>query len=230
MLPVTFSAPGDSYEPTVADCLRDGVYLMLYADNLNRKTYSYDDDDPSKGVRINSEVEQTDEDARLVVPQQIVAVAFGGTRFTLHTSSGGSLRITISIGFIEANDSASLDVDILSPPATVLAKMGRVEEILRKGTLHVAGMTTNNGRVVDPYNSPLNEDGTYDVSQIRELNRNLPEIQYAAPRAIRRIPPTEEETWLDPVRDIGVLYALTATYEIDMSDRENMRIGGFQND
>jgi hypothetical protein len=227
VLPVTFSAPGDSYFPSVEDCLRDGVYLMLRADDVNRRAYSFDADDPAMGVRISSEVERVDNNHRLLLPQQIVAVGFNSIRFQLELTNTGTQRITINIGFYEASNSEFLDVDLETPPVTVLSKMARVKEILFRGTLYKLGMESNNGRVVDPYNSPLNEDGTYDETKIRELNRLLPEVVYAPPRAIALRKPTSEEDWLDPVRDLGVLYSLSATYVIDMQDRENMTLGGF---
>lgn len=234
-LPTTFSAPGTAYRPSVHDCLRDGIYLMLLADDLNRKAFSYDDADPSKGVRIRAEVEQTDDDGRLVTPQQIIAVGFGSSRFTLDVSRGGTLKATVNIGILEANTSGGVSVDVGIPPVTVLAKLARVHAILMRGTLYAAGQPTNNSQVIDPYNSELNEDGTYDQSALRVLNTIAPEIVYAPPRSILRKKPTTEEELLralmaiDLARDSAVLYGLSATYTIDMTSREDLELGGFAN-
>ena len=62
------------------------------ADDANRKAYSYDDNDPTKGVRINAELEQTDDDGRLTIPQQVVVVGFGSAGVRLLAESEPSQR------------------------------------------------------------------------------------------------------------------------------------------
>ena len=195
------------------------------ADNANRKAYSFDDDDPDKGVRISSEIEQTDEDGRLQVPQQVVVVGFGSVRGEPRVSLQSSRRVTINIGLFEANDSAALEVDLVAPSITVLAKLRRVEEILMRGTLYESGMETNRGVVVDPYRSELNEDGTYNTAAMVTMNVLLPDVVRAPPRAIARTKTGELDLPVDPVRDIAVLYGVSATYTVEIPDRDAITLG-----
>lgn len=230
-IPVTFSAPGDGYEPSAEDCLRDGVWLMLYADNVNRKGYSFNEADASAGVRIVSGVAHTETNTgKLVVPQQIVTVAVPSNRFNFATGGAGEKSISIAIAHLERPETGYLDIDVDTPAMTPEQRLARTEEILMRGTLYAADITSAKGRVIDPYYTPKLGDGTYDPEQLLILNDRPPEITRMAPLPVRlRSPRNENEIFIDPLKDIGVAYSLVATYIVDLASRENMRRGGFAN-
>lgn len=209
---------------------------MLRADDANRKIYSYDDDDPSKGVRIVSRIAHTDNtnDQRIVVPQQIVSVAIGRGDFKFLTAGAGEELVYIAITHLEAISTDYIDVDVEGTIAkwaadakliTPESKCSRTAEILMRGTLYQAGQATNNGRVVDPYNSPLLADGTYDPNNVKLIGTGPPKFSYLSPRIepLRRPPRNESEFFaLDPIRDLAVRYDVIAAYSVDIRDRGHM--------
>jgi hypothetical protein len=173
-LPITFSPPGDGYVPSPADRLRDGIWLMLRADNVNRAEYSADPEDEDRddergNVHIFSDVEGREGDQVknfIIVPQQLVVVAPSRLQFQYETARAGKFAVTISIIFYEAPDTAFLTIDPENPPLTVHAKHERVRRILMRGTLYADPESlsidhpySSNGQVVDPYGTPLTEEG-----------------------------------------------------------------------
>jgi hypothetical protein len=236
-IPKTFSAPSDAtfpalngYAPSVEDCLRYAVWLMFYADDLNRKTYSYDDADPAKGVRIVQQDPMTEsEDGVLTFPQQIIAVAVPNTKTKLQTGGAATQTITIAVLHLDKVRVDWLETDITAPMLTPEARMARWKEILMRGTLvDESYLTAESSVVVDPYYTPRNEDGTYDATQLKLLCARPPDITPAAKRTFPARPVSSEQEWwsLDPVRDFALSFGVFATYSVDLSNRGNMRRGG----
>ena len=229
-VPKTFSAPGDEYAPSIEDSLRDGVWLMLLADDLTRKTYSYDPANADAGVRILAGAGDVEPESKaLVVPQLIVNVGIANNRLELGTTGDGEKQITIIITLLEKVDRSYLRPDVSAPPVTAETKLARIEQTLMLGTLYRAGILTERGRVVDPYNSPLLPDGTYDPATVRILNTRPPAISRQRPFGVRRKPPDSEDDLfrVDPQKDIAVAYGVFATYTVTLADREDMTTGGY---
>jgi hypothetical protein len=239
--PRTFSQGSETLEPSIEDALRDGIWIMLRADDGNRKTYSFDDDEPAAGIRIYSGVAHVDpSEGRIIIPQQIVTVAVASNRLAFETTGDASKRVTIAIAHLERPETGYLEVDVDAPAITPEARLARTEEILMRGTLFIEDMATNNGRVIDPYRSPIYDEdtaatpddvGLYIPEEVRYLNELLPEVVRAQPLPIRlRAARTQAEALnIDPVTDLAVVYSLLATYTISIGDRENLRLGGFSN-
>ena len=226
-VPVTFSPPGTAYEPSIEDALRDGVVLMLRADDITRKAMSFDDEDPDKGVRIFAGFAHTaKQDGRIVVPQIVVTTAVGSGRLTYTPSRGATKLVSLLVVLFEGPESDYIDVNATTPQITPEAKIGRIVEVLMMGTLFKSDQERRTGKVVDMYLSPLLEDGTYDQASIRYLNELLPAIEPRDPQPVsRRTRKGSGDE--DSARDIAVLYSLKATYTVAIEDRENMRRGGF---
>lgn len=234
MIPKTFSATSaeDTYAPSIEDTVRDAVWLMLYSDEVNRRAYSYDDDNPDAGVRIFAGLAHIDpSDGRIVVPQQIVSVATSQGQWSYEPNSSGVKRVAIAIGHLESPDTKWLTVDVDAPQFTPETRVAHTAEIIMRGTLYAEGRTSEAGRIVDPYLSPLNEDETYDLDQIRLLSNKAPEIKQVAPVPVRRRPAKNSDDLFiaDPVRDVAILYSLVVVYTVDVTNRENMRAGGYAN-
>jgi hypothetical protein len=233
-IPQTFSAPGDAYEPSVEDCLRDGVWLMLLADDLIRKSHSFDPENAVAGVRILAGAGNVEPGMnRLTVPQIIVNVGIGSNRFELGTTGDAEKTITIVILMLEKPDTSYLRPDVDAPPLTAETKLARLEEVLMRGTLYRLDEDENlivdeRGRVIDPYYSPLEEDGTYTPASVVFLNTGPPSITRQRPFGVRRKPPdTEDDLFrVDPQKDIAVAYGVFATYTVTLNDRKNLRRGG----
>lgn len=210
---------------------------MLRADNVNRAEYSAepedeDRDDERGNVHIFSDVEGRtgDEDQhRIIVPQQLVIVGSSTLTFQYELSNAGKMPIAVIILFYEPPDTAFLEINPAEPRITVYAKMERVRQILMRGTLFVSGQTSADGAIVDPYETPLidegDDEGMYDPDEITYITNDPPtRIAYGAPRAIerkdwRRV--QQEAETSEPVRDLAVAYSLIATYELEIKDREN---------
>lgn len=205
---------------------------MLRADNVNRREYAYDPGDESKGVRIYTNMEGRDEnDQRIIVPQQVVVVAMPAIKWEFLTGNSGTVRCTIHVAHFEKPDTDYVQFDSLAPSITVLAKMNRTRQILMRGTLYdedrVADHPSENGAVIDPYATPLLPDGTYDPSGIVRISEKPPEITYGVPRAIpRKQREGDDESKVDRVKDVALLYSVLATYEIDITNRDTMSAGG----
>jgi hypothetical protein len=214
-IPKTFSPPGTEFVPSAEDALRTGVFLMFRADDLTRADYAYDADDESKGLRMGVgrflATEGPKESRRIVLPQLLIASAFGSTRWSYNTGRSGQRLVTVVASHLEARDTSDLEMDTAAPELTPEARFARFETILMYGTIIADDRESRAGRVVDPYLSPLLEDGTYDRAQIRYLNNLLPDIT-------RR---------MDVVGDIAVAYSLIAVYTIDVADRESPINRGF---
>lgn len=237
MLPKTYSPPGDAYEPPVEEALQFGVWLMLNADNLNRKLVSYVDDNPAAGVRIREAKAEIDQaDMSIVVPQQIVSVPFASVGFEYDTTRGGKRKVPIRIKYLVPYQTSYADSEL--PPSaspSVLRVLSRIDEILLRGTLYIAEdingpVTTMDGKVVDPYRTPLLTEetaptpelvGTYDPTAIAWLNEKPPDLGRDNPEFWLRRRVTDASK-LDPVRDIAVAYGVTARYEIRIHDREQL--------
>lgn len=226
-IPKTFSAPG-SHEPSIDDRVRDAVFLALMADDANRKYYSYDDDNPDAGVRISAGFAHT-RNRTYDVPQQLVQCVTGSNQLELLVQHDAIKRVSIAITHFEKPTTGKIEVNVLAPQMTPETLMGRTEEILMRGTLHVEGQVTAQGVLIDPY-SPLLDDGTYDPPTIVRLNELIPTIQRQQPLPIKRSLALDdllkEFDELDPTKDIAVLYTVVATYEINVADRDNLRNGG----
>jgi hypothetical protein len=236
-IPKTFSAPADEtfpalngYAPTIEDSTRYAVWLMMYADDVNRKSYSFDDDDPAKGVRIRQNRADADPvTGQLVLPQQLIGVRFDASRFTYETGMSGEETVEIACMHLEAVDSSWLDTDVDNPPLTLEARCGRWREILMRGTIfEEAQLQKETYALVDPFYSPLDENGFYDTSQMVTLTTKPPAVRPTARSVFPARPvKSEAELWkLDPVKDFAVAYGVLATFQIPVRDRRNMRRGG----
>ncbi len=239
-IPKTLSAPSDltfahlgGFGPSIEDSLRYAVWLMLYADDVNRQAYSYDDDDATQGVRIRMDRADPDpETGGMVLPQQLVGVAIGSGTFAYKTGAGAEKRITIAVMHVEASDSGRLDTDVTLPQISPEMRLARITEILMRGTIYSEDQLLFPERhvVVDPYYTPRNLDGTYDAAQIETLTTRPPEVRPTAKRTFpnpRKLPRSEADAWqLDPVKDFAVAYGVLATYTIQATHRYDMRHGG----
>lgn len=240
MIPITFSAPGDSLEPTVEDALQLGVWLMMRADKLNARQYSYDSHDPNANVRIVMDQAAVDRHGSLTLPQQIVAVAFAANRFT-YTIQGGKKTVSVGVIHLERprtryTEESQISVAPVTPAETPLMIYGRIEEILQRGTIYKPDMDEYRAIVVDPYRSQLyaaetapSEEliGAYDQGSMVTLNRTAPDLSRTISFwPIPKTPPGGDWSKLNPLTDIAVGYGVTAQYEVTIRDRTNMRNGG----
>ncbi len=237
-IPKTLSAPSDltfahlnGYAPSIEDSLRYAVWLMLYADDVNRQAYSYDDDDETQGVRIRMDRADPDpETGGITNRQQLVGIAIGSGTFAYQTGSSAEKRVTIAVMHVEAADSGKLETDVTLPSLSPEMRLARITEILMRGTIYSEDQLLYPERhvVVDPYYSPRNPDGTYDVAQIQTLTTRPPEVRPTAKQTFpnRRVK-SEADAWaLDPVLHFAVAYGVLATYTIQATHRYNMRHGG----
>lgn len=236
-IPKTFSAPPDvtfptlgGFAPTVEDCVRAAVWLMLYSDDVNRNAYSYEDNNPAAGVRIRQgRADHDPATGAIILPQQLVLVAVASGTWRYSTSKAGTKRVTIGVMHMEAIDTSYVEVDVDAPSLTPEARLGRVEEILMRGTLYDEAEDSRDAKLIDPYYSPRNEDGTYDMSGAVFLSTKAPDIRPSARRVFpnRHVRTENELLALDPRSDFAVTFGLFATYDIDIANRENMRRGGY---
>lgn len=206
--PVTFSPPGTVYVPSPEDALRTGVLMMFKADDLTRKTYAFDADNPAKGVRIYAGQEAATTGKKgertLITPQLLITSNFGSTKWTYATANAGEKEITIIVSHIEALDTSYIDADPAAPEVTPETRVARFEKVLMYGTLVSDGQDSQAARVVDPYRSAVLENGTYDPAAIKYLNTLAPALarQFA-------------------VGQFAVAYSLIAVYTVDVSNRNN---------
>lgn len=225
----------NGYAPSIADCVRAAVWLMLIADDVNRNAYAYEEvaamtSDMDTGlVRIKQgRADHDPATGALILPQQLVLVAAASGTWKYSTSKAGTENVTIGIMHIEAADTSFVSNDVDAPSVTPESRLARVREILQRGTLYDGAATSRAAKIIDPYNSPLSEDGTYDLNEARFLCTMAPDIRYGAKSVFpNRHTRTEAELLaLDPRTDFAVAYGLFATYSIDVANRENMRHGG----
>jgi len=227
-IPVTFSAAITTEEPSPEDSLRYAVALMLAADDVNRKRFSYDREDATKGVRIlqsNPEVDALQK--RIVAPQQVVMTALPNERWEPSTGGSGELNAFITVMVIRAPDTSYVPEDVSAPPITPEMELNRIKRILNRGTIYKADQPVTPYLIIDPYRTPRNEDGTYDEGALVSLTNQTPRIQVNAAQSF----PFKYEATLKelleftPVRDFAVAYSLTAGWLIEVKDRTRM-IGG----
>lgn len=241
MIPKTFSAPPDAtwphlagYAPTFEDALRYAVWLMFVADDVVRNDYSYVTNNAADAPQLTRIVQQNahgdPETGALTLPQLVVGVAVPSLAWKFATGAAGQERVTIGLGHLEAVDTAWLETDVTKPPLTPETRMGRWREILMRGTLYAADREPHTSLVIDPYRTPRNEDGSYDMGQLKVLSNTAPDIKATTKRVFpNRVVKSEAELLaLDPVRDYAVSYGLLATYTVDVRDRENLRAGGYE--
>jgi hypothetical protein len=233
MIPKTFSAPADEtypalngYVPSPEDSLRYAVWLMLMADDVNRRAYSYDPEDESKGVRISQG--RPDYDAQTLaidLPCQIVDVSATAVEWKYSTSHAGELELTAGIALIEKPSSAKVLGDATAPDLTVHMKLDRVRRILMRGTLWREDINTQNGKLIDPYRTPLLDDGSYDMDAAVWLSVKAPDIRPARRQTFpnKRVRTDADLAALDPIRDFAVSYGWLAKYTVSVSDRDTMR-------
>lgn len=228
-IPVTFSAPaGATYDIVVDVCLRDGVWLLMFADTLHKNYYAYDPAHLDRGVRINvGQPYGTDEGYDL--PQMVINVAVDTGSTDLLTTNDAERLVHVVINHFELPEAEMLQPDPATPPKAVENLLARTEELLMRGTLYRPGQTTNAGVVIDPYHSPLEGDGTYVLDAAVKLNNNVPRVRRLRPYPIpRRAPRTKEEKdgiWQPG--DIAIIYGVDAAYTIDVPDREKLSQGGY---
>ena len=247
MIPLTFSpsADDDAYAPCAEDALLAGVWLMMRADNINRKKYSYDPDNADAASRIVMDRAAIDESGgghrgRLIVPQMVVGLVNSANRFDFEIQ-GGVKTITVAIIHLEVAateyaDAGNVDFDPSAFKETASTVQAHVEELLMRGTVYSPDMDEDRmvGRVIDPFYSPVYTDmtapapeleGAYVQGSFCELNRSAPKLS----RTLSFWPiPTRFDgdlTKLSP-RDIAVGYGVLAAYEVSIADRKNMRRGG----
>lgn len=231
-IPKTFSAAGDAtfpalngFAPSREDSLRFAVWLMLYADDVNRRAYSYDPNDEAKGVRITQGRPDYDpETLALVLPCQLVSVAVASSRFQFSTSKAGELEVVIGVAHIEASNSSTIRPDVDAPSLTAETRLDRVRQILMRGTIYEEDQDRF-GRVVDPYRTPRLGDESYDMSGARWLSLQAPDVTPTRKITFpnRRVRSDAELLALDPVRDFAVSFGWLARYTVAIGDRETMR-------
>lgn len=232
-IPKTFSAPSDEtypalkgFRPSQEDALRYAVWLMMMADDVNRRAYSYVPDDPTRGVRITQGRPDHDpETLSITLPCQIIGVALQSGRFTYSTSRAGELEIVIACAHLEATNTSMLRPDVDAPSLTAETRLDRQRQILMRGTLYKEGMESDQSRVIDPYRTPLKEDGTYDLSAVKWLSVKAPDITPTRKITFpnRRVKSDAELLALDPVKDFAVSFGWLAKYTVVVSDRDEMR-------
>lgn len=234
MIPKTFSAPADEtyanlkgYVPSPEDSARYAVWLMLMADDVNRRDMSYVPDEPERGVRISQG--QPDYDPAtlaLILPCEIVQVAVSSGQFKYDTNRAGELDVTIGVALLEPASSAKIGNDVDAPPLTSETRLHRIRQILMRGTLYDTKATTRDGALVDPYRSPRKEDGTYDLDgPAIWLCTKGPDITPTRKTTFpnRRVRSDADLAALDPVRDFAVSYGWLARYSIIVANRDTMR-------
>lgn len=233
MIPKTFSAPGDAtfpalngFVPTPEDSLRYAVWLIAYSDDVLRRSYSYVPGDDAKGVRIfQNQPDYDPETLAMTLPALLVDIVVSDSRFTYSTSNAGEMQIVIGAAHIEAATSATIRPDVEAPSLLATTRLGRLRQALMRGTLYKDGMVTNKGRVLDPYLTPKNEDGTFDMNGAVWLTTMPPDIVPARRVKFpnRRWKTDAEFAALDPVRDFAVSFGLLAKYTVIVRDRDAMR-------
>lgn len=220
-LPITFSPPGDGYVPAAEDALRTGVMMLFLADNVTRKTYSYDDNDASKGVRIFAGGEfattGTKGNRTLVLPQLLVTSAFGSGRFAYSIGGGGEKETVIVVSHLESIDTSYIDTDPAAPDITPESRFARFEAILMNGTLYEEGQESQDAVIIDPYASGTLPSGLYDPSAIVRLNGLAPEFRRTQTIIANRAG-----------ESIAVSFSLFATYKVEVKNRLLMTEAGFQ--
>jgi hypothetical protein len=232
-IPKTFSAPPDTtfealggYVPSKEDALRYAVWLMLMADDVNRKAHSNVREDADAGVNIYQGRPEYDPLTLAIrrLPCQIVDIAPNDGRWTYETSHAGQLEIVIGIALLETANTSMLGSDVTAPPLTMETKLDRVRQILMRGTLWNDDMTTGDGKVIDPYRTALKEDGTYDMAGAKFIATLAPEIRPTGKRTFvnKRVRTQAEADALDPVRDFAVSFGWRARYIVNVPDRDLM--------
>lgn len=203
---------------------------MLMADDANRSAYAYDPVNLAKGVRIFQGRAGTDPAGHVVVPQQIVGVAVANSTWAFHTSKQGERRVTIGVLHLEAPNTSYVDTDTDVPPITPETRLARTTEILMRGTIYRAG-DTSTAEVIDPYDSPLNDDGTYDIERIRILSNRPPDVRQTAKESfpLKPVAALNDYLTLDLIRDFAVAYGVLATWTINIDDRDKQTRGGWKN-
>lgn len=205
---------------------------MYWSDNVTRGAFSYDKEDASKGVRIFQQQAEADKTGTIkATPQLIVSSAIGQVTWAPAASRAGERQATIVSTVLLAPNTAFLPADITEflamPNKTAETYLTHLESVLNRGTLW---SETDHSQylVIDPFNSPLNEDGTYDMDQRRDLTSMTPTIRRAAAIGIPRKQGTsvEEAYKLNPVTELAVGYSTLATYLIDITDSGKMHLGG----
>jgi hypothetical protein len=209
-LPVTFSAPG-SYQPSFLDSLRFGVWLMMITDDVNRTGYDLNEGDDNSGLRIYQAIPHVN-NGSIVLPQQVVQVNLRATRIKFKTGKAVEAHAVITVGHFEHPDESYLDPDVDATPVTPETRITRTASVLMRGTLFRSDHEndTRHGQVVDPYYSPLNEDGTYDENSLIILNVEAPDLTYD----------------MQTIPGIAVVYAVHAAYDVEIRDRDVMARGG----
>jgi hypothetical protein len=203
---------------------------MLMADDANRSAYAYDPANLAKGVRIFQGRAGTDPNGHVVVPQQIVGVAVANSTWTFHTSKQGERRVTLGVLHLEANDTSYVSTDVAAPPITPETRLARTTEILMRGTIY-RDADDSTAEVIDPYDSPLNEDGEYDIETMRILSNRPPDVRQTSKEtfALRPVKKYEDYLTLDLIRDFAVAYGVLATWTINIDDRDKQTRGGWKN-
>ena len=189
---------------------------MYMADDLTRREYSYDPANPAKGVRIFAgpfaATEGGPKEKKLVLPQLLVTGAFASGRWSYNTGNSGEKRILVVTTRIVAQDSSYNRIDVDEPEITPETHFAQLERVLMCGTLYIESQTSNAAKVVDPYRSPILNNGRYDPDQVKFLNALAPELT-------RQV---------SLIGEIGVAYSLIAAYIVDVRNREIMTEGGFE--
>lgn len=247
-LPITFSAPDDGYQASVIDALQLGVYLLLMADDTNRKRYSMDPENAAAGVRIvQSKDAIHSQDGMIIVPQQIVGVDLPRSEIRADRTAGaGTIIVRVLVSFLRhyrpryvGESETNTDRDMDEP--SIASELAHIVGIFERGTLYLEDMETADGKVVDPMRTALAEDGTYDTATpIYTLNENPPSISIQQADFLSRDPKRSvEKIWRDaqdnaqeeaPIiafaKYIGVAYGVVAEYEVIVPDLGDLTRGG----
>lgn len=247
-LPVTYSAPDDGYQASVIDALQLGVYLLMMADDTNRKRYSMDPANAAAGVRIvQSKDALHSQDGMIIVPQQIIGVDLARSEIRADRTAGaGTMTVRIAITFLrhyrpryvgESEINAVRDMD----DPSVASELAHIVGILERGTLYLEDMETANGKVVDPMRTALAGEGTYDAStHIYTLNENPPSITIMQADFLSKDPKRSvDKIWREAQENaaneapiiafakyIGVAYGVLAEYEVIVPDLGDLTRGG----
>ncbi len=221
-VPKTFSAPGDEtfpslngFAPSPEDSLLFAVWLMLTADDVNREAYS--------GRIYMGRPEYDPQTLTLTLPCQLVQVRVGNLRWEYFAGRGGKLTIDIGVAHIEPNNTSKINPDVVAPSITAETRLDRMRQILMHGTIYKATQERFTGKVIHPYLTPRNGDGTYGTPLVwlAEQGPDIePTLRVTFPN--KRVRSPEDEAKLLP-GDFGVSYGWLARYTVNVRNRDTMQ-------
>ena len=195
MIPLTFSAPGETFAKAYEDALRYAVWLAHVSDNLMLQRYALDDSNPDAGISIVQTWKNAKyQDNLIMLRQCVIAHAFDDSIFAFQTSQRGRLTIRIGVEHLFPYDTSHSDNDVDDTEETANAVAQRSFLILMRGTLYMPEQETNEGKLVNPFATPRYTAenaptpdliGAYDQNRIKILNEKAPKMARRTYRVTR---------------------------------------------